>query len=497
MSTATATNKWETPEFNARVADEERISAEQERARGEREAKHRAEQEAADRSRTEEAQRALAAIEDAEREAESRRREADRILREGRPFKYLIDTFQRDHEGDLTAARCLALVFASGSVINGDGLHALISGTSGRGKSHSARMMYTQLPDRYKCNKRFSDKHLYYMAESGGINEGAVILIDDETLSETIQELLKWYTSEYNKGIHYGTVYQQKSKELNLPARISWVILKTDQPGDDQVMNRLIQCRVDESEDKVRASARKIQEKYRNLKNRTVGKDRREVVVCQEIWRRIKAEPVAVEVPCAGSVRFADYDNLRNHEIFFNILMAHAVIHRWQRKQIGTTEDGYTIIEASEDDYKEAKTIFEALFAFGGQKHNTLTNEDKVARALLKMNPSDGVFTIREVAAITELPHKTIRRALHGREGGKAGDGLGGLLEKCPAIQSKGRRGQYELEISRSDRYDSGEIIRKEHFNEEVFSVNLVKLQTWLKGGEPVWLENFKWEVEK
>ena len=307
MSTATATNKWETPEFNARVADEERISAEQERARGEKEAKHRAEQEAADRSRTEEAQRALAAIEDAEREAESRRREADRILREGRPFKYLIDTFQRDHEGDLTAARCLALVFASGSVINGDGLHALISGTSGRGKSHSARMMYTQLPDRYKCNKRFSDKHLYYMAESGGINEGAVILIDDETLSETIQELLKWYTSEYNKGIHYGTVYQQKSKELNLPARISWVILKTDQPGDDQVMNRLIQCRVDESEDKVRASARKIQEKYRNLKNRTVGKDRREVVVCQEIWRRIKAEPVAVEVPCAGSVRFADY----------------------------------------------------------------------------------------------------------------------------------------------------------------------------------------------
>ena len=38
MSTATATNKWETPEFNARVADEERISAEQERARGEKEA---------------------------------------------------------------------------------------------------------------------------------------------------------------------------------------------------------------------------------------------------------------------------------------------------------------------------------------------------------------------------------------------------------------------------------------------------------------------------
>lgn len=420
--------------------------------------------------------------------------EADRILREGRPFKYLLDTFQKDHEGDLTAARCLALVFASGSVINGDGLHALISGTSGRGKSHSARMMYTQLPDRYKCNKRFSDKHLYYMAESGGINEGAVILIDDETLSETIQELLKWYTSEYNKGIQYGTVYQQKSKELNLPARISWVILKTDQPGDDQVMNRLIQCRVDESEDKVRASARKIQEKYRNLKDRTVGKDRREVVVCQEIWRRVKAEPVAVEVPCAGSVRFADYDNLRNHEIFFNILMAHTAIHRWQRKQIGTTEDGYTIIEATKDDYKEAKDIFEALFTYGGQKHNTLTNEDKVARALLKMNPSDGVFTIREVAAITELPYKSIWRALHGRNGGKAGDGLGGLLEKCPAIQSKGRRGQYELEISRSDRYESGEIIRKEHFNEEVFAVNLDKLQAWLKSGEPVWLEGFKWK---
>ena len=495
MSTATATNKWETPEFNARVADEERISAEQERARGEREAKHRAAQQAADKARDEEAQANLAAIEDAEREAESRRREADRILREGRPFDYFIKTYQLDHEGDLTIARCMALVFAASAVANGDGLNCLISGSSGRGKSHSAKMMFRQLPDKYRYDLSFSDRYLFYAGEEGGLCEGAVILIDDQTLSETAQEVFKVSVSGYGDpaGVQYGTVMNQKAKLLKIPSRLSWILLKVDDPGDDQTMNRLIQCRVDEREEKVIRSARKIQSKYKDLHKKTVTKDRKEIQICREMWARIKLEPVAVEVPCSGHVRFADYQNLRNHELFFNLLMSHAVIHRLQRNETGVTEDGTPIILATEQDYREAKLIFEALHVFGGQRHNTLTNEDQVVKSLIKIAPPDGIFTIRDVANISNMPYMTIRRALKGRDGGKAGNGLGGLLEKCPAIQSKGRRAQYELESDQVDHRGNREITRKEHFNEEVFWVDLERLKIWEAAGEAVWLEGFKW----
>ncbi len=146
------------------------------------------------------------------------------------------------------------------------------------------------------------------------------------------------------------------------------------------------------------------------------------------MWTQIKREPVAVEVPCAGHVIFADNENLRNHEIFFNILMAHAVIHRCQRKEIGKTEDGIPIIEAEEEDYKEAKLIFESLHLFGGQQHNTLANEDRVIEALIALNPLDRIFTIRQVAESTGLSHKNAARAITGRErSGKSRGSIGGV----------------------------------------------------------------------
>jgi hypothetical protein len=397
----------------------------------------------------------------------------------------------------------MALVFASSSVANGDGLHCYLSGSSGKGKTHAAETMFRQLPDEYRYNRSFSDRYLFYAGNDpkSGLKEGVVVLVDDQTMSESVQEIFKVAVSHFKEGTDYGTVVNQKPHTLKMPPRISWCLLKVDDPGDDQVMNRLIQARIQETEDKIRDSAKKIQEKYRNLKKKNIEKDRPEVRICREIWSRIKIERVAVEVPCAGHVVFADYENLRNHELFFNLMMAHAVIHRWQRREIGTTEDGILIIEADETDYKEARYIFEALHSFGGQHHNTLKSEDAVIDALIRMDLEGGIFTVSQIAVETGMSHNNCYRALNGRTSGKVMAKMGGLLEKCPFIQNAGKRGQYELETETQiiqGKYQNSEITRKESRNEDIYTVDVKALRAWKNQIEPVKLTpGFKWEKVK
>lgn len=420
--------------------------------------------------------------------------EAERILRHGNPFDYFLKTYQLDHEGDLTAARVMALTFASSAVINGDGLHTYLSGNSGRGKSHAAETMMRQLPEQYRYNRAFSDKYLYYAGNGGGLIEGAVIMVDDQTMSPQIQELFKVAVSNFREGVKYGTVMNQKAMTLVLPPRISWCLLKVDDPGDDQVMNRLIQARIDESDDKIKASALKIQGKYCGLEKKAVKTERQEIKICRHMWGEIKMNRVAVEVPCAGYVRFVDYHNLRNHELFFNLIMAHTVIHQFQRQILGYTADGEKIIESNYDDYKEAKRIFEALYVFGGQRYNTLRSEDTVISALLAMELDEGIFTIKDLSSVTGMNDYEIRRALNGRRG-KDGNLLGGLLSKCPHIVKVGNLSNHETKTEFNQRGQT-EVSSKKTWNQEIFKVHLERLETWKRDGygEPVWVDDgFEW----
>jgi hypothetical protein len=440
----------------------------------------------------------LSACQRVEDRAAHLKKMADGILATGNPYQYFLDTFQLDHAGDLTAARSLILTFASSSVANGDGLNTYLSGSSGRGKSHTATIMFQQIPGKYNFNRSFSDRYLLYasMNAATGLSPGAVVLIDDQTMSPTIQELFKVAVSNFKDGVQYGTVLKQTAVDLKMPPRVAWVLLKVDDPGDDQVMNRLIQARIIEDDEKVKEAADMIQSKYHKLTEKNVKNARDEVVVCQHMWNWLKENMVAVECPCAGYVRFGDYHNLRNHEIFFNMMMAHATIFQQQRKIVGETIDGIKIIEASKEDYKEAKYIFEALHRFGGQKHNTIKNEDLVIKAMLELQKK--VVTMKDIAGKVGLQYTSAYRALHGRRG-KDGNILGGLLDKCPYIQKADKRGRYEMEMEHN--YTQGhsggttEIIRKESYNEDIYEIDISGLESWSGIGELVSLpHSFKWE---
>jgi hypothetical protein len=433
-------------------------------------------------------------LENIEREKRADK-EAERILQTGKPFKKFQQVFEQDHEGDLTVCRAIALTFASSSVVNGDGLHTYVSGSSGRGKSHAAGTMFEQLPDRYRYNRSFSDKYLYYAGtdKDSGLIPGCVVLIDDQAMSPQVQELFKVSTSKFHERVDYGTVHNQKAQTLKMPEEISWVLLKVDDPGDDQTMNRLIQARVDESDEKVASSAKKIRNKYTDLLSKNVVETKFDLLVVRAMWKRIKESKVAVDVPCAHYILFTDQHNLRTHELFFNLVMSHAVIHQWQRKVIGNTQDGIPIIQATYEDYKEAKFIFEALHLFGGQKFNTLKTEDQVLDAIIDLNPNEGVFTLSEISRVCKLPTNTIYRAVKGRM--DKGMVLGGLLTKCPFIQVKGKRGVFEMESDITYKGEGREMVSKKSFNEEVYWADIGALKVWRGGGSVLSLDpDFKWD---
>ncbi|PKL59362.1 MAG: hypothetical protein CVV33_08225, partial [Methanomicrobiales archaeon HGW-Methanomicrobiales-4] len=115
-----------------------------------------------------------------------------KILGTGDPLSFLLDTFGRSHEGDQTVAECLIHSLASRSVINSKGLHVSISGESGKGKSHAIDTMRTLTPEQFRLEGRMSDKALFYMDD---LRAGTVITLDDVSLSDQMQEILKGVTT--------------------------------------------------------------------------------------------------------------------------------------------------------------------------------------------------------------------------------------------------------------------------------------------------------------
>jgi hypothetical protein len=89
--------------------------------------------------------------------------EASRILREGDPIRYMLDTFALDHVGDQIVAECMVMSLASRSVLNSKGLHVSVTGESGKGKSHAFGTMLRQVPPDLRLDGRMSDKALFYI----------------------------------------------------------------------------------------------------------------------------------------------------------------------------------------------------------------------------------------------------------------------------------------------------------------------------------------------
>ena len=394
------------------------------------------------------------------------RARAQAILRDGDPLAFILETFNKTHVGDRTVAESLAISVVSRSVENTNGLHVAISGNSGKGKTHACTTMLHLLPEDSRLTGTVSDKALYY---DDNLRPGTVFLFDDVALSPDLQDVLKSATSNFREPIEHRTLTtERKLRVCTIPERCIWWLAKVEDPGDDQVLNRMLTVWIDDSFEQ----DRRVLEHMKEVEAAGISwlEDDPAVLTCRAIWEVLEEEVLPVRVPFARRVQFALAENRRNPGMLFDLIKCHARLFFLQRDR---DDDGAVI--ANEEDFAAAARLYAALARTDGGQETKLTRNEAAALATVARMGVE-VFTVRQLQAAMGLSYQKTRRILHGYT--SRGTVYAGLLEKCPAI------GFFDASVIENSQ-EGNTIHRREHY----FTFDREVYQAW-RGGNSVWLDD-------
>jgi hypothetical protein len=393
------------------------------------------------------------------------------VLEHGNPAALMLAAFAEEHVGDEILARCMILSMASQAVKNSDGLHVSVTGDSGKGKTHAFRKMMRQVPDRYKVKGTVSNKALYYMKD---LQPRTVLMSDDTELSDGIQEILKSATSNFHEPITHTTVTKDlTSRVCTIPERCVWWIAKKEGTGDDQVMNRMLTCWIDEStEQDARVLAAK-QEKEEQDPD-TFTDESSELVLCREIWEVLHEQMIWVIIPYSRRIRFQRISNRRNPDMLYDLIKSHAALFFRQRRQ-KTGSDGTLCVYADEADFTAATEVFTLLNGTAGGQESKMTKKESDLLAIIE-KADLREFTIQDLQRLTGGSYLSIYRMIKGYD--SRGKNYTGLLEKCPAISFTDRT------VTLTE--ESGYSVRR---RTEAFEWDRELYRQWMNGGA-CWLDH-------
>jgi len=393
------------------------------------------------------------------------------VLEHGDPAALMLTAFAQEHVGDEILARCMILSMASQAVKNSDGLHVSVTGDSGKGKTHAFKKMMRQVPDRYKVKGTVSNKALYYMKD---LKPRTVLMSDDTELSDGIQEILKSATSNFHEPITHTTVTKDlTSRVCTIPEQCVWWIAKKEGTGDDQVMNRMLTCWIDEStEQDARVLVAKQEREM--LDPDSFVDETAELRTCREIWEILHEQTIWVIIPYSKRVRFNAICNRRNPDMLYDLIKSHAALFFMQRRQ-KTSGDGTLCVYADEADFAAANEVFTLLNGTAGGQESKMTKKESDLLAIIE-KADQPEFTIQDLQRFTGASYMGIYRMIKGYD--SRGKNYTGLLEKCPALSFTDRT----VTVTETDGY----AVRR---RTEAFTWNREIFRQWANGGS-CWLDH-------
>ncbi len=169
--------------------------------------------------------------------------EADRILREGDPIDYILNTIAKKHVGDRDTQEAICISIACQCCLNTAGLQISVNGTSGSGKSHGIKTHLHLIPKKWKRVTGLSAKAAYYM----NLTPGIIIFSDDKDPDPAFEEVIKQATTNFQEETYYTTVKDQKQISLVIPPRINWYLTSVESFVSDQLLNRQLTFDADTS----------------------------------------------------------------------------------------------------------------------------------------------------------------------------------------------------------------------------------------------------------
>lgn len=349
--------------------------------------------------------------------------DAKKIWEEGKALEYMCSSCRAKHTGDIFIIETLILSYAATRILNCEGIHVSISGKAGTGKSHIANVVKEHLPESSILSGRLSDKALFYKS----VPPKTVIIMDDQELSDDIQEAIKNCTTTWDIPYCYHTVKNQNAETLKLPVRAVYWVVKANLNGDEQILDRQLLFFVDESEEQIKRIQTKIKEGFLPPMEESLSeKEKVDITssISRFIWDNVP-DDVLVHIPYAKDIDIGTGIDPRNTNLFFSLLQAVALMRAAVRKRAW---DGGIL--ASVEDFREAARIMNPLLKNkGGSQTLKLSSPALVVLDWL-LTQDSGIYTYAEIREGVGFSAKKLSEALNGR-----GDMKSGGLEQCNGIE--------------------------------------------------------------
>lgn len=354
--------------------------------------------------------------------------DAAREILKGDPIAFHRKAFAALHSGDQEIGDVWLMAGMTQAAVTTAGIQPGFSGRKGAGKSHGTRAALHLHHQEYVIDGSFSNKALLY---DGGIPPGSIIYSDDTYLPPETASMIKRAMTGFQTGIEHRTVNKSGGKNeaqrLTLPPRCLFAFSSVYDAGDDEIRDRqyLISLAPTPDDDK-----RWLEFLMNRLR---AGREEfpitREVLICREMIRQVKAHTFRVEIPFTNRITFSAPGEKRDVLMFFDFLQASAILHYLQREH-RTGDDGIVVVDATEADFRNAVEIFQA------SEQTRAFKIGKDERALLAWigehsTPGEGIEetkVIREYGERFKTNRGAIRRLLYGL------DGNGGIVNKVPGV---------------------------------------------------------------
>lgn len=349
------------------------------------------------------------------------------ILRNGDPVEYILNVYSRLHVGDVQIGKVLLLSIANQSVLNSEGLQPKLSGASGKGKTHAAKVMFHLIPDvGYKLEGSLSAKSMYYYPD---LKPGTVIFSDDIRINADLEDTLKRAMSNFQQPTRHRTVTRDGYAELEIPKRIAWWLTSVENPYGDELLNRLFGLDVDDSVDQDEAVTKQQLEraKYGDV---ALPEDD-DVKVCRAIINEVKKKLFKVIIPYSDYIVWKGAGDRRNLPRFLDLIKGFAALRFMQRPEIFDDE-----FSASLKDFEDAKALYEQ------GKTGLATKLTKAELRLVTWMVGKGPLSINDIVKEYLKPNggqytsEAIRKMLEGKRDGK------GLTDKVPGMLVHGSGGK-------------------------------------------------------
>jgi hypothetical protein len=346
---------------------------------------------------------------------------ANEKLENGIALDFLMENYQRLHIGDSITGKTVFAAIGAQSCINANGIQPKLSAGSGKGKSHAVSSCLHCVPSEYVLETSLSGKALFH---SDDLKPGMLIFSDDTEPDETLQEVIKRSSTNFQKTTNHRISIKDGSEwtttTKSIPPRIVWVLTSVNDNGSLEYLNRQLNLSVDESSEQDQRVVEKL------LDNAVLGEIEfpinDDVLICREIIRDIKSKAFTVTIPYAKNIIWNDTENRRNLSQFLDLIRAFAVFNYRKRDKKNGNE---TTIEADKADFNNALSMYSKRA--NNQRLKLNDNELNVLEKMIKDIP----YKIEQLQDMLGKSYTSVRFMFHGRPGHENG----GLLSKVPSLK--------------------------------------------------------------